>query len=431
MKKLLQTTALSIALSLTLPLTLTAAEDFSEEEKEINIEEGVNVIDIFGMEKGYIHPFMSVELNYSDNIYFTNRNTLSDWQVIYSPGIWLALPAQKEVFLDLDTSNTSPGGHTQQINKEEGFERYQAYVLYVADIIEYNDYSERNTVNQSAEAFFQLNLRSGLSFDIFDKFSDSEDAAGTGATTTIDEYKSNLAGIIADYQITDKIRVRADYNHYNLSYDDDLNQFRDRTDQVYSLFSFFDYSEKTSFFAQYKYIDVDYDYYDIQDSDQHYIYAGIKWSPTIKLTIEGKAGWLGRESDAPDGDSSQLVLDLAANWQITAKSQLGIAVAYNADESTISSAAFSKDTTASIVFEQYFTEKLIGEIYVDYRQTDFQGGTGTNRTDDTYTISPSIKYLFKEWLTGEVGYIWTDRDSSAAGYDYTANSFFIRISAGI
>lgn len=425
MKKLTNT-----ALALTLCSLTTALPSFaSETNPETNT--GIQATEVFGMEKGYVHPFMAVTLEDSDNIYNTRTDTRSDWKAIYSPGIWLALPAQKEIFLNLDTNNTSPGGHYKQQDKQEGFDRYQAYVLYSADIEEYHNYTERNNVSQAAEAFFQLNLRSGLSFDVYDKYSDAEDAAGTGDSTTIDEYKSNMAGIIADYQITDKVRIRADYTNFYLSYDDILNEGRDRTDDAYSLYSFYEFSVKTTFFVEYKYIDVSYDSNTSQDNEQHYVYGGINWAPTTKTSLAGKMGWLDRKNDEYGGSDTSFIFELDGSLQMTVKSKLSLSASHKLNESTIETAAYSRDTTVGATFAQDITDKITATLFANYTLSDFQGGTTSNRTDDLYTVSPSLSYIFKEWLLGEAGYTWTDRNSTDRAFDYTTNAFFIRISAGI
>jgi hypothetical protein len=417
-----------ILVSLTSPLTSFASETTQD---NLDSAKGIRATEVFGMDKGYIHPFMAVTFENSDNIYNTKTNTRNDWKAVYSPGIWLALPAQKEISLDLNTNNTSPGGHYQQMAKQEGFDRYQAYMLYAADIEEYHNYTDRNNVSQSGEAFFQLNLRSGLSFDVFDKYSDAEDAAGTGESTLIDAYKSNIAGIIADYQITEKLRVRADYSNYYLSYDKAINKGRDRSDNDYSLYAFYHYSPKTSFFSQYEYIDLSYDTNTIQDSTQHYVYLGMSWAPTVKTTIKGKAGWLERDTDFAGGNASEPVLELTVNWKMTVKSELELFTAQKVNESTIGSAAYSKDSTIRLIFEQSITDKIIANIFADYTKNNFQGGAGFNRTDNVYTVSPSIQYIFKEWLLGEAGYTWTERNSDEKFYDYTTSAFFVRVSAGI
>jgi hypothetical protein len=404
------------------PSVLSTSSEASTQAKDAFVPS-----DLFGKRSGYIHPFMSATLHSADNINSTPTDTLSDWKAIYSPGVWLAIPAQREIFLNLNASNTSPGGRYQHMDKQEGFSRYQAYALYAADIEEYHKYDERNTVKQSGEAFFQLNLRGGLSFDVYDKYSDNEDPSGTGDTAIIDKYKSNLGGIIVDYDLTDKFRVRADYTNFDLAYDDILSQGKDRTDNSYALYTFYTISPKTELLAEYEYIDVSYDINDPQDSTQHLIYAGINWQPTVKTTIKGKAGMVDRQGEVSGASETAPIFELMISQSLTDKSSVTLSASHKLNESTISTASYSKDTTASLSLNQAFTDKLSASLVGSVTNTNFQGD-GPNRTDDMYTLSPTVKYVFNDYLLGELAYEYTQRDSSDPGFEYDNNTFLLRVS---
>ncbi|MBU4117365.1 MAG: outer membrane beta-barrel protein, partial [Proteobacteria bacterium] len=53
-----------------------------------------------------------------------------------------------------------------------------------------------------------------------------------------------------------------------------------------------------------------------------------------------------------------------------------------------------------------------------------------DRSDDIYSLSPSLRYMFKEWLMADLGYEYSERNSNQEDYDYTTNKVFIRMSAG-
>lgn len=59
---------------------------------------------------GYIHPFLSIEGGYSDNIFNTKENEKDDFYTTISPGLWVATPRSKEIVLNINPSNTAPGG---------------------------------------------------------------------------------------------------------------------------------------------------------------------------------------------------------------------------------------------------------------------------------------------------------------------------------
>ena len=387
--------------------------------------------DVLGARTGYIHPFLSIDVMNSDNISNRPDNKLDDWSIIYSPGIWLATPAKRDIFLDLNTSNTSPGGRFQQLDSKKAFSRIQAYALYAAHAEEYQSETELNNVKQAAEGSIQFNMRGGLSLNVFDKYTDSEDPIGTGDSTVVDKFTNNLLGAAMNFEITEKFGLRADYNHFYLDYDLPVSKNKSRVDDAYALFFKYNYSPKTLLFMQYEYIDVSYDTNSIQDSAQHYLYAGLGWRPSEKTTFRGKLGYTQRDSDNPAASSENApVLELAFTHNFTVKTGVDFFASHKLNESTVSTAAYSKDTIVRLSLNKIITEKVSARLLIDYTEIAFEGNTGAARTDDFYTISPGFRYRFREWLEAEAVYKYWERDSNVDAFDFETNSFFLRLSAG-
>ena len=387
--------------------------------------------DVFGSRTGYVHPFMSVSMLGSDNINNTRDDEIGDWSTIYSPGIWLAVPRSNEARLSLVTSNTAPGGQNMFMEKTASFSRYQAYAFYGADIHEYHTHSELDTVKQAGEGFFQYNFRGGLSIDVFDKYIDSEDPMGTGDTTVIDDFKNNLTGVTADYQISDKLRLRTDYSHFYLDYNLAASSGKDRDDNSYAGYVYYSYSPKTSLFLNYKYIDVSYDTNTSEDNEQHHYNIGLKWQPTEKTNLLATIGMVDRSSDNAAGDDSGLAAELTATHELTAKSTLQVVAARKISESTVSTAAYSTDSLFTVSLMENFSDKIAGIMAVTYSQNDFQENAGEiSRTDDLYSIAPSLRYMLKDWLMADLGYEYSERDSDIDTNDYKSNKLYLRFSAG-
>ncbi len=391
-------------------------------------------VSVFGTKGGYVHPFMSVTFQTSDNINFSSVNEKSDWTAIYTPGIWLAAPAKRDIFLNLDIYNTSPGGRYRQIYTPESFTRYQAYALYVADIEDFNNHSERDTTKQSAEAYFRYNLRGGLSASIYNKYLDTEDPMAVGYATTgpvVDKYVTNLFGIIVEYDFGQKLRMRFDYNNFYLDYDKAFSKGKNRTDNSYSVYLYYDYSPKTSFFGEYEYVDVNYDISKIQNSTQNYGYLGIEWKPTGKVALKAKAGLINRDSKNPKANSvTDPVVELTYEHKFTAKTNMKLFWARKLNESTISRSAYSKDTIINLHLNKIITPKIEATLFLDYTRNDFKGNVGASRVDNVYTIAPKIRYVFKDWLQSEIGYEYVKRTSDVNLAEFEANTFFVRVSAG-
>jgi len=385
--------------------------------------------DLFGAKGGYFHPFISATALSSDNI-LNSSDKISDWLTIYSPGIWIAAPARPEIFFNLSTRNTSPGGRYQEIDKMKSFSRYQTYAMYVADINTYHNHSDMDNLKQSAEGFFQINLKGGLSIDTFDKYMNSHDPLGTRTGTVLDKFKSNLFGVIADYNLTDKFKLRMDYNNFDLNYDISVNEGRDRTDNAISGYLYYKYSTKTSFFVQYEFIDLAYKINTGHDNKQHYSYVGMDWRPTGKTTLKGKAGAVVRNSITDAWDITEPAMELTADYQVTGKTTAQLFVAQKIDESNVSTADYSVDRTINAAITSRFTDKIGARLQFGYTRSDFEGGV-IDREDDIFTVSLVGTYALKKWLKAELGTQHTKRDSTQSIYDYNTNQIFVRLAAGI
>ncbi|MBU0731022.1 MAG: outer membrane beta-barrel protein [Proteobacteria bacterium] len=415
-------------LILTMFCTPLFAADDDQDKKDTDLETN----DIFSARSGYIHPFLSIGAKNSDNITNTKDDTIDDWSTIYSPGIWVTTTPKHDIFLNLNTSNTSPGGRFQEVDKQETFSRFQAYALYAATIEEYSSHSERDTTKQAAEASLQANLPGSLSFDVFGKYTDSEDPMGTGDSTEIEKYTNNLYGTILQYDFTEKFSIRAEYSQFYLDYDLEISKGKNREDSSYGAYFFYNYSPKTSLFIQYENIAVSYETNTTQDSDQNYIYAGLKWRSAEKTSFKGKVGYIDRSSDNPLAPSKTgAVMEITVKHDFTAKTGIQFLASHKLNESTISTSAYSTDTTVQLSVNKNFTEKIDSILYLGYTRTDFEGNAGIGRSDDVFSITPVFRYTFTKWLQAEAEFSHTERDSDVTAFDYKTNTFYLRLNAGL
>jgi len=388
--------------------------------------------EVFGSRGGFVHPSMSVAAVASDNINNTKNDKIGDWSTIYSPSIWLALPRSQQTRLEIVSSNTAPGGREMFMDKPKSFNRYQGYAFYGADIEEYHTHTERNTVKQAGVGYFQYNLRGGLSIDVFDKYINSADPIGTGDTTELEKFKSNLTGTMIDYDLGAKFNIRFDYTNFHLSYDLLDSRGKDRDDNSYSGYIFYKYSPKTNLFVQYEFIDINYDTNTRENNTQNHYSLGLQWKPTEKTSLRAKVGVVERNSDNTTvGDTTEPSVELSAAHQLTEKTELQLFASQKVNESTVSTAAYSNDSTVSLTVLEHFTEKIAASLRLSYTKSDFHENAGSlGRTDDIYSLSPSLRYMFKEWLMADLGYEYSERNSTQDDFDYAANKVFIRLSSG-
>jgi hypothetical protein len=397
--------------------------------------------DIFGKGGGYIHPSLTVGGIYSDNIFNTEKDTRDDFIWVISPEIWLALPGTRIREMELPVSPKTPAGFTLSRPNPEVFRRYQTYLSYGGDFYRYTEYTEEDKQSHRFDGLFQYNFRGGLSVELLGQYLDTFDPVGVAPVTRHDEYTEGLFNAILSYDITEKFKLRLDYTHIDLNYDDrPLGEIpligRDRRDNSYSGYLFFKIRPKTSIFAQYRFIDIDYDINVLaDDSREHHYFGGVQWRLTPKSQGSLKLGYGVKDfydnEEADDGDN--FIFEGEIRHLFTPKTSLSLVGFGRTDETTIYDTNYVLTYGMSAQYNQRITEKLSGHLFFSYAWDQYQGeitfdGQTKQREDDLIRIRPSLRYEFTHWLMADAAYMYTHRDSNFSIFDFAENRFSLRIS---
>lgn len=390
--------------------------------------------DLFGSENRMIHPVLTLEWAYTDNLFASTSNEQSSSIFRISPGVWFSLPRKKEQPVLINVHNASPSGLQYEIDEYGGMDRWQLYGKVGADLYMYSEDSDLNAEDFYIEGLGRYNMASGLSLQLMDKVMLGHDRFGEGAATpaNLREYTSNLFKATADWDVTEKLRLRIDYTNFTLSYDSSVNNVYDRVDNGIDLFGYFNVTEKTAFFLQYGYIDVDYDVNSAANNSQDYWYAGVKWDTTEKLSLHLKGGIQDKEfkTESPGYENSDsFAVDFQAHYRMTVKTDI-ILNFYNKIEESDNDLASEKVVFGlNFAYDQEVREKINFRFDFIYENADYSLLNLSNRDDDWYYVRPSLRYFFKEWLMAEAAYIYEKRDSNDNTYDYDGNTVLFSINA--
>ena len=391
----------------------------------------------FGETWNYFNPFLSLGEYYTDNLFNTENNQQSDFVTVITPGIWFALPASRQPLLDVETVNTVPGGFELTRFDTDLPRRMQAYALYRANINRHNDFSQENTVNHRAEGRLQYNLRGGLSLELLDIYEIEQDPYSTGTSQTLDEFKSNVLIARVEYRITPKTRVRTDFSLYSLSYDANLNRFRDRDDQGFSLFAFHKFWDKTSAFLEYEYVSIDYDRNFLVDSKEHHYFAGLVWDATEKIAIQGKVGYGVKSFDTTFEDNEDMIGEARVDYRFTPKTSLGLTATRAVNESDILGMSDVLTHRVGINYAQRITAKIRLIAEINYLRNKYRGGNVISgpligeRVDDHLGGGLTLGFSLRDWLNLSAGYNYVERDSNFSTYNYQTNTFYFTLTAAL
>ncbi|WP_136805362.1 outer membrane beta-barrel protein [Desulfosediminicola flagellatus] len=387
---------------------------------------------LFGTQGGYAHPYLSVEGAYTDNLFNVNSNEISSSLYRISTGVWASLPRKKDIPVTISPNNSSSGGLAQQIEDYGGTDRYQVVAHAGLDINRYSEDSDLDSEDYFFEGLARYNMASGLSLQILDRYETGHDGFGAGGATEDDlrEYNTNLFMATADWDLTEKITFKADYSNFLLNYDQDLNSFLERTDNAFDIYGYYNLTSKTSLFLQYSHIDVEYDSASANDNSQDYVYGGVTWNTTEKLSFMLKAGLQSKEFDVTGGgysDSEAFALDLQTIYRITEKTDLSLDVYRKIEESDSIDASEKVVLGAQLGYSQEINEKIGFTCDFVYENADYTQLAGLARDEDMYFVRPAVQYLFKEWLMAELAYSFDKRDSSDDDYDFQTNTFYLSL----
>ena len=400
--------------------------------------DGLGAKDVYGQEGGYIHPFVTFRSYFTDNVYHSRDNKESDFVFVISPGIWLTVPGVRQRLVSIDSSTITPGGFLLSRYNPQSFRRYQTYFFYGTDIELFTKNSSENFINHKIEGLFEYNLKSGFTLELVDRYLFTHDVRGTGTSDRLDKYKSNLFSAILMYDTRKRLLFRGDYSHYYVDYSSSRNSFRDRQDNAFSFYAFYRLSPKTKLLGQYRYIDVDYDKDTLSNSREHHYLGGVYWDITTKSRGQVKAGYGVKEfSRSSVGTAHNFIFESQIDYRFTPKTSVVLKGYRKTQESNIDDADYILSTGGSLQYMQRMTRKISASARVGYWNEQYKeddvtlGDTTKKREDNIFEAGLSFRYDLKEWLKFDVGYLYTNRDSTFSEHDYSNNTFFVGLSGGL
>jgi len=393
--------------------------------------------ELFGTEGGYFHPYISLDLEYTDNLYNLDDRfedgEIENLLTIISPGIWFALPRKKIIPISINPNNSSPGGLQLQFEDYEGTDRFEAYALGGLDFKFYSEDSDLDKTDGLVEGLMRYNMRGGLALQLVDRFTHGQDQMEVGSLirAQIRDFDSNFFMATGDWDITEKFRIQLDYFNFSLWYDDEINQFLDRVDNGFNLYGYFNYSLKTSFFLEYKFVDVAYDQRTEIDSTSNFWYGGIKWDTTEKLALLFKLGYQKKKYDdvsLGQEDFDGMVYDLQLTYRYSEKTIFEFDL-YRTNEETDNYQDIDKTVIgAAFTYKQKFSERWSGSLGLIYEDAQYSALVDVDdRDDQTVFVEPAIQYLFRDWLMFELAYEYETRESNDDLFDYKTNTIMFNV----
>lgn len=392
--------------------------------------------DVFGKKGGWFHAYLTLEKNYSDNIFYTDIDEESDFTTLVTPGIWFSIPGRKERTRKIYTSKDTPGGITISRYDQPSFRRLNAYFSYEPEFEIYADNSDQNTTSHQFEGVLQYNLKGGLSIELLDQFIDTYDAYSSSLADREkqDKYITNLANITIGYRISDKLNVNLGYSNFLVDYDEKLSERWNRTDHTATGYIYFQVRPKAAVFTGYEFTQVNYEEDERSDNTENRFYGGFQWDITEKSRGRIKAGYGDKDFDAADIENSQdYIYEIQLDHRLTRKTSLSLFAYRKKEEADFSAYDYILTHKATASYMQRVTNKISIGMRLSYAYENYKGEViiGEKRVDNLYYLNPYIRYHFRDWFSMDLEYKYEKRDSNTTLYEFETNSLLIGLSLEI
>ena len=360
--------------------------------------------DAFALRTGdlEVHPYLWLTEAYTDNVLNSNTDVQSDFLTVITPGIRLILPmVQKRYHLDLQAQ---------------------------ADFALYNKFTSQNSTSYMAMGKFDGQLPSGIKLNIYEMFRRGFDAPGVNLNPEIEYYYENALSGSLGYDLSKRFSARVDYTNHFLSYDNDQFNYRNESDNTVAAYLFYRIMPKTSLFVEYQYVKFNYDSSAQDNNSENYVYGGVTWDITAKSTGRVQAGYQTKKYDNSSlGKYNEFAFDVSIDHNFDPKNSLKLLASRRTHETNMQGTLFYITTGFLAQYYHRITGKITARGDVGYGQDKYYGGIP--RTDNTWQAAVWLFYQMKKWLRFELGYNYTNRNSTIDEFSYKNNTFYLKLNA--
>lgn len=351
-----------------------------------------------------LHPYLGVNLIYSDNVYETNSNIQSDLYTEINPGIKLIL------------GNSKGGFETQNIN--------QNLVLDLGVDINHSFYRSAalNFEAPYAGLAYALESRNNL-VSLKQLFrSDYELVSNISAGANgITHYQSNITSLLWEHRFN-TLGVGLGYDRTSKDYYGIYKQTNTYVDNMGSVTGFWALTHKTRIFMEY-----DFGFYDYpravnsNDNFNYYqIWAGARGELTNKIKGLVKIGSESREyKTSPKTSMERMAVEVDLNYKQSPKNSFLLSLYRGLLNTDYVSQGADDGYGFSLGFAHNFSSKLSFNASVGYEEDEYQSGTITKTT----LASLGLRYAFRKWVKMELKYDFNNRAANNEINEFKVNRY--------
>ena len=349
-----------------------------------------------------IHPYLSLQEIFSDNIYYTATDQKRDRIAQITPGAQLQFPF--------------------------GVHRLEAD--YHAVLRRHDTYRGENTDDHHARGRLDLLFGSRFALNLGGKFDKDHEGRASSATGFIETFRRNEASASAIYHLAGRSKVQIDYQQ--TSYNFMVSDFRDRDEDLVAGYVYYRFLPKTSAFVEVDRRNVDYiETTSTLDSTMLYMLFGVTWEATAKSKGTIKAGRVSKDfEDAALKDIDEGVLFVDIDHKFTEYTSILLSAKRDVNEASLQGTSYYITTGFSGEFKHRFWAKFAGLARLSYGRDDFSNAVPPytmTRKDNAMMEGIGIQYSPQDWLEVGANYNYRSRDSNIDVNDYREHQATVSI----
>jgi hypothetical protein len=347
-----------------------------------------------------IHPYVSLQEIWSDNIYSTSTLQKSDSITVTTPGVKLLWPF--------------------------GMHRLEAE--YYAVDRRYNTYHGEDTTDHHAKGLLGLQFGSYFSLTASDTFDKGHEPRSSSATGFIERFRTNAASVSAAYQLATRSKVQFDYT--KTSWNFMTSNFRDRDEDLIAGYIYYRFLPKTSAFVEYDRKMVDFTQVTTKlDNAMDTLSLGITWDidESSKGTI--KAGRTAKDFEDPaEKDFTVWTWSVKVNHIFSDLTTVNVIGLRNVNETNFSGTSYFITTGAFADLTHKFASKMAFVVRGSYGTDVYSNAVFPEtlvREDKTKMLGAGLRYTMKDWLEFGADYNKRNRDSNINVNDYQETQYVL------
>lgn len=247
--------------------------------------------------------------------------------------------------------------------------------------------------------------------------------------TTPDEYKESEVDFVYSYgALSAQARLDLNVNYRDLDYKIDTIDYRarDRSKSTIGATFFYNLGAATDLLFESSLTDVQYaltpDGSATRDSKETSYLVGAQWQSTASTSGYAKIGYQEKDFDASGRESfSGLKWQAGVVWE-PIESATFILDTQNETRETNGEGNFIRRKDVSLQWRHEWLQRVRTQAGIAIGNDEYEG---SGRSDDVSDLNLAVIYQFRRWLSFNLGYTYSERDSNRDVIDYDQNIYHL------